>query len=112
MITGSSGGEEACRTIASWGPDVYVTLGAEGACFGSREELIKIQAFPVQAVDTNGAGDLFAAGALFGLCRGHSPERAGRLGAYAAAQVVQQTGPRLPKGAAASALRVLEGDDA
>jgi sugar/nucleoside kinase (ribokinase family) len=108
MITGLSDGEHACLTIASWGPDVFVTLGAEGACFASQSTLQRIPAFPAVARDTNGAGDLFAGGALFGLCRGYSPADAGRLGSYAASCVVQQTGARLAPEVTAAALRVLQ----
>jgi sugar/nucleoside kinase (ribokinase family) len=45
-------------------------------------------------VDTTGAGDLFAAGFLFGLVRGAGHENAGRLGALAAAEVIQHIGAR------------------
>ena len=45
-------------------------------------------------VDTTGAGDLFAAGFLFGLARGAGHEAAGRLGALAAAEVIQHIGAR------------------
>ena len=45
-------------------------------------------------VDTTGAGDLFAAGFLFGLVRNAGHENAGRLGALAAAKVIQHIGAR------------------
>ena len=52
-------------------------------------------AFPIQKlVDTTGAGDLFAAGFLFGLVRNAGHENAGRLGALAAAEVIQHIGAR------------------
>ena len=52
-------------------------------------------AFPIdRIVDTTGAGDLFAAGFLFGLVRGAGFEAAGRLGALAAAEVIQHLGAR------------------
>ncbi|MCH2661190.1 PfkB family carbohydrate kinase, partial [bacterium] len=49
----------------------------------------------VTAVDTTGAGELFAGGALYGLSHGYSPADSARLGSYAAAQVVARFGPRL-----------------
>ena len=45
-------------------------------------------------VDTTGAGDLYAAGFLYGYSRGEALERCGRLGSLCAAQVVTQLGPR------------------
>jgi len=108
MISGESDGEAACRTIASWGPDVFVTLGEAGACYGSGSTFQRIEPFPVKAVDTNGAGDLFAGGVLFGLSRGYTPALAGRLGSYAASRVVLRTGARLPREELSAALTVLE----
>jgi sugar/nucleoside kinase (ribokinase family) len=45
-------------------------------------------------VDTTGAGDLFAAGFLFGLARGFGPDKAAGLGALAAAEVISHLGAR------------------
>jgi len=45
-------------------------------------------------VDTTGAGDLYAAGFLYGYTRGDDLERCGRLGSLCAGQVVTQLGPR------------------
>ena len=61
----------------------------------SRNNVIAVPAFPIdRIVDTTGAGDLFAAGFLFGLVRGAGYENAGRLGALAAAEVIQHIGAR------------------
>ena len=54
-----------------------------------------VPAFPIEKlVDTTGAGDLFAAGFLFGLVRNAGHETCGRLGALAAAEVIQHIGAR------------------
>jgi sugar/nucleoside kinase (ribokinase family) len=61
----------------------------------SADGVTAVPAFPVsQLVDTTGAGDLFAAGFLFGLVRNAGYENAGRLGALAAAEVIQHIGAR------------------
>ena len=47
-----------------------------------------------ELVDTTGAGDLYAAGFLYGLTSGHSLVDCGRLGSLAAAEVIEHIGPR------------------
>jgi sugar/nucleoside kinase (ribokinase family) len=72
-----------------------VTRSEKGCVVASPDGVIAVPAFPVgQIVDTTGAGDLFAAGFLFGLVCGAGHEKAGRLGALAAAEVIQHIGAR------------------
>jgi adenosine kinase len=72
-----------------------VTRSEKGCVVASKEGVTAVPAFPIEKiVDTTGAGDLFAAGFLFGLSRGVSYENAGCLGALAAAEVIQHIGAR------------------
>jgi sugar/nucleoside kinase (ribokinase family) len=72
-----------------------VTRSEKGCVVITRERTIAVAACPVERVaDTTGAGDLFAAGFLFGLARGHDHTSCGRLGALAAAEVIQHLGAR------------------
>ncbi|MEA2866383.1 MAG: hypothetical protein QOE39_1098 [Bradyrhizobium sp.] len=72
-----------------------VTRSEKGCVVASADGVIAVPAFPIEKmVDTTGAGDLFAAGFLFGLVRGAGYENAGRLGALAAAEVIQHIGAR------------------
>jgi sugar/nucleoside kinase (ribokinase family) len=72
-----------------------VTRSEKGCVVASKQEVKAVAAFPIEKlVDTTGAGDLFAAGFLFGLSRGFGHENAGRLGALAAAEVIQHIGAR------------------
>jgi len=72
-----------------------VTRSEKGCVVASKDGVVAVPACPIQKlVDTTGAGDLFAAGFLFGLVRGASFEAAGRLGALAAAEVIQHIGAR------------------
>jgi len=72
-----------------------VTRSEKGCVVASKDGVVSVPAFPIEKlVDTTGAGDLFAAGFLFGLVRGTSFEDAGRLGALAAAEVIQHIGAR------------------
>ena len=72
-----------------------VTRSEKGCVVATRDHVTAVPAFPVASViDTTGAGDLFAAGFLFGLVRGTSHEVAGQLGALAAAEIIQHIGAR------------------
>jgi sugar/nucleoside kinase (ribokinase family) len=72
-----------------------VTRSEKGCIVAAGDTITAVPAFPIdKMVDTTGAGDLFAAGFLFGLVRGAGHENAGRLGALAAAEVIQHIGAR------------------
>jgi adenosine kinase len=72
-----------------------VTRSAKGCMVVSAEGLEAVNAVPVEQVaDVTGAGDLFAAGFLVGLARGQDRRTAARLGALAAAEVIQHIGAR------------------
>ena len=72
-----------------------VTRSEKGCVVLNSDKATPVPASPVkQVVDTTGAGDLFAAGFLFGLTRGVGHEDCGRLGALAAAEVIQHIGAR------------------
>ncbi len=88
---------DACLAIASWGPKVFMTVGPKGAYYAEGDRIEQIPGFPATAIDTTGAGDLFAGGVLYGLSSGHTPLESGRLGSYAASLVVAQVGARLPQ---------------
>jgi sugar/nucleoside kinase (ribokinase family) len=72
-----------------------VTCSADGSVVVTREATHAVPAFPIEhLVDTTGAGDLFAAGFLAGLARGADYVTCARLGALAAAEVIQHVGAR------------------
>jgi sugar/nucleoside kinase (ribokinase family) len=74
---------------------LVVTRSEDGALATSRGERADVPAEPIkQLVDTTGAGDLFAAGFLLGAARGKSLDQSLRLGAIAAAEVIQHYGAR------------------
>ena len=76
--------------------DVAVVTRSEKGCLVVGPDGTEaVPAFPVErVVDTTGAGDLFAAGFLSGLARGADDRTCGRLGALAAAEVIQHIGAR------------------
>jgi len=72
-----------------------VTRSEKGCVVVSRDAVETVTAEPVaQVTDVTGAGDLFAAGFLVGLARGKDHRTAARLGALAAAEVIQHIGAR------------------
>ena len=75
--------------------EVVVTRGAKGAFVGTKENSYEIPAMPKGAViDTTGAGDLFAAGYLFGRTNGFDLLQAGQLASLAAGEVISHVGAR------------------
>lgn len=72
-----------------------VTLGANGALIYDGDTFIQIEPYSVRAIDTNGAGDMFAGAFLYGITNGHSFAEAGKLASLASSRVVSQFGPRL-----------------
>jgi len=72
-----------------------VTRSEKGCIVVTPEKTEAVPAFPIaRLVDTTGAGDLFAAGFLFGIAKGTDHQTAARLGALAAAEVIQHLGAR------------------
>jgi len=93
-ITGSSAFDDKnllnySNTIAG---NLIVTLGDKGAAFISNNEVIKIEAPPVSAIDTTGAGDAFVGAFSAGLANGLTPIEAVKLGVDRASDSVTKTG--------------------
>ncbi|VAV94919.1 Fructokinase [hydrothermal vent metagenome] len=72
-----------------------VTLGEKGSLIMDKDQVVEIAAEKVTTVvDTTGAGDLYAAGVLYGLASGLSLSRCGELGSKAAAEIISHYGAR------------------
>ncbi|WP_130472828.1 adenosine kinase [Candidatus Magnetaquicoccus inordinatus] len=99
---------EAQRQLSSLAQLVGLTLGGRGAAIGYQGEWIEIPALPVQAIDSNGAGDLFAGALLYGITHGMTLQQAGHLACRASAQLVTQAGARLKAGQARTILNQQE----
>jgi adenosine kinase len=84
--------EEALRKDAKL---AVITRSEKGCVVISKSETIAVPAAPIKKmVDATGAGDLFAAGFLFGIARGRDHKTAAQLGALAASEVIQHIGAR------------------
>jgi len=87
--------DDAVAEFAGKVPTLVVTMSEKGALACSRGDQVRVPAEPIERlVDTTGAGDLFAAGFLAGQAKGRSIEDSLRLGAIAAAEVIQHYGAR------------------
>ncbi|WP_426571663.1 adenosine kinase [Aquihabitans sp. McL0605] len=72
-----------------------VTRGRHGSVVVTADEVVPVEAHQVpKRVDTTGAGDLYAAGFLYGWSQGRTLQESGRLGSIAAAAVIGHIGPR------------------
>jgi sugar/nucleoside kinase (ribokinase family) len=85
----------ALRELADIGRFVYVTLGARGSMVVGPGVRTQIEGFPVKAVDTNGAGDIYAGACIYGWCNDMPPRTAARFGNFAASRLVTHYGARL-----------------
>lgn len=86
--------EASLEAISELCDIAVVKVGAVGSFVARGDRKVFIQAEKVRVEDTNGAGDAYAGGVLFGLCREMDIEMCGRIGAKAGALVVSQRGAR------------------
>ena len=70
-------------------------MGKNGATIFDGDTFIDIESYEVDAVDSTGAGDMFAGAFLYGITNGHSYAEAGKLASLASSKVVSKYGPRL-----------------
>jgi len=96
LLTDADDARDAARKIAEMADCVtIVTMDKHGSLIRHGSDEFEVPVYPVQAVDTTGAGDMYAAGILYGMTQGLPLADAGRIAAYSAAQVVAKLGPRL-----------------
>jgi sugar/nucleoside kinase (ribokinase family) len=87
---------EACRELMQLSKVAVVSMNKQGCWVGYGSEPVHCPAYPVDAVDSTGAGDLFASGFLHGFLTNKAPERSAHYGALIAAAVVQVFGADIP----------------
>jgi sugar/nucleoside kinase (ribokinase family) len=95
MLFGARDFDAAVDAVAETGVLAVLTRGAAGCVVVTPSGPVAVPAQPVdRVVDTTSAGDLFAAGFLYGITNGLSPEDAARLGGVCAAEVISHVGAR------------------
>jgi sugar/nucleoside kinase (ribokinase family) len=98
---------EALKQVAK---TFVITQGKNGAMIFDGDTFVDIEPYSVEAVDTNGAGDMFAGAFLYAITHGHSYAQAGKLASLASSRVVSQFGPRLQWHQAKEVMNHLFGD--
>jgi sugar/nucleoside kinase (ribokinase family) len=87
--------EEAAEALQGHCDVAAVTRGASGSVILAPDERLAVEAVALgKVVDTTGAGDLFAAGFLFGMTRARDLAECGRLGSLAAGEIIRHVGAR------------------
>jgi sugar/nucleoside kinase (ribokinase family) len=95
MLFDAQSFDDAVAAVEETGLLAAVTRGAAGSVIVAASGPVGVAAEPVEkVVDTTGAGDLFAAGFLYGLTHGYEPESCGRLGGLCAGEIISHMGAR------------------
>lgn len=87
--------EAAAEAFKSCAKTFVITLGARGALAFDGSDFISIAPYEVQAIDTLGAGDMFAGSFIYGITNGMDFAQAGDLASKTSSLIVSQYGPRL-----------------
>lgn len=95
LFTETNSVEEARESLKQYATKFVITQGANGALIFDGDTFIDIEPYKVEAVDTNGAGDMFAGAFLYGITHGHSYAEAGKIASLASSRIVSVFGPRL-----------------
>ena len=86
---------EAREELKKVAKHFVITQGKNGAMIFDGDTFIDIEPYETTAVDTNGAGDMFAGAFIYGITNGHSYASSGKLASMASSKIVSQFGPRL-----------------
>lgn len=94
-FSGKNSPAEALVSISPRCRIAVVKLGKSGSLVKRQDEEHRVECIPAKAVDTTGAGDLYAAGFLYGLIQGYSLPVCGRIGSLLSGKVVEVVGAKL-----------------
>jgi sugar/nucleoside kinase (ribokinase family) len=95
LFTGKDNLVEVREEMKKFAKHFVITQGKNGAMIFDGDTFIDIEPYPTTAIDSNGAGDMFAGAFLFGITNGHSYASSGKLASMASSKIVSQFGPRL-----------------
>lgn len=86
---------EAREELKKAAKHFVITQGKNGAMIYDGDTFIDIEPYQTTAIDSNGAGDMFAGAFMYGITNGHSYAESGKLASMASSKIVSQFGPRL-----------------
>ena len=95
IYTGKDDLMEAREALKKEARRFVITQGKNGAMIYDGDTFIDIEPYEVKAIDTNGAGDMYAGAFLYGITDGMGYAGAGKLASLAGSKIVSQFGPRL-----------------
>lgn len=102
--------QEAREALKQIAKTFVITLGSNGALIFDGQTFINVEPYKVNAIDSNGAGDMFAGAFMYGITHGHTHAQAGKLASLAASKIVSKYGPRLEWHETKEVLRELFGE--
>jgi sugar/nucleoside kinase (ribokinase family) len=96
-LTGRHDPIDCATVIHRHAENVALTLGADGSILMHEGRVIPIEGVEARAIDTTGAGDMYAGALLYGITNALDWKQSGRLASHAAARIVEQLGARLQR---------------
>lgn len=87
--------EEGARDLEGMVEVAVIKMGGEGSFCYSNGKMIRIGVRPSKSIDTTGAGDLYAAGFIYGHMNGLSMEKCGKIGAILSGRVIEMIGAKM-----------------
>jgi sugar/nucleoside kinase (ribokinase family) len=94
-FTGGLNDHEAIEMMSSFAETVVLKKGAQGSIIKHFDTIVKVSVIEANPIDTTGAGDLYAAGFLFGLINDLEAEKCGQLGSLLSGNVIEVIGPKM-----------------
>lgn len=95
LFTDTNNITEAREALKKFAKKFAITQGPNGAIIFDGDTFIDIEPYKVEAIDTNGAGDLFAGAFMYGITNNRSFAESGKLASLASSKIVTKYGPRL-----------------
>jgi sugar/nucleoside kinase (ribokinase family) len=94
-FTGSDDPRVSLSVLGSLCETAVVKIGEKGSLISHQGKTYAAGIIPVRCIDTTGAGDLYAAGFLYGLMNGYTPAACGKMGALLAGKVIEEAGAKI-----------------